>query len=341
MKAIPIITRSPVRRRAARRGGLAAAVALAGLALAACGGSSNAFSSSSSSSGSAGASASAGAGAGAGKNLVVGGANFTEMLVAQQLYGQVLAKNGYTVSYKAVENREVYEPALEQGQIDVVPEYAATMANFMSKRVNGTNAPDIATSDATTTVSAMQPLLQKKGLKALTPSTALDANAFAVTKKLADANHLTTLSDLAKLNKPLKLAAPAECPDRPFCQPGLEKTYGLKIAQLLPLGFGSPQAKQAVVSGKADMVETGTTDATLGGLGLVALKDDKKLQLADNIVPVVNAQKAGTPEIQTLLDKVSQTLTTDDLAQLNLKVDTERQKPEDVARQWLQSKGLV
>ena len=162
-----------------------------------------------------------------------------------------------------------------------------------------------------------------------------------MTKKLADANNLKTLSDLAKLNKPLKLAAPAECPDRPFCKPGLEKTYGLKIAQLLPLGFGSPQAKQAVVSGKADLVETGTTDATLGGLGLVALEDDKKLQLADNIVPVVNVQKAGTPEIQTLLDKVSQALTTDDLAQLNLKVDAERQKPEDVAKTWLQSKGLL
>jgi osmoprotectant transport system substrate-binding protein len=339
MKAISSIPRSTVRRRAPRHAGLAAAVALAGLALGACGGSSNAFSATSSSS-AAGASSSAGA-AGAGKNLTVGGANFTEMLVAEQLYGQVLAKNGYTVSYKAVENREVYEPALEQGQIDVVPEYAATMANFMSKRVNGTNAPDIATSDATTTVSAMQPLLEKKGLKALTPSTALDANAFAVTKKIADANHLTTLSDLAKLNKSLTLAAPAECPDRPFCQPGLEKTYGLKIGKLLPLGFGSPQAKQAVVSGKADMVETGTTDATLGGLGLVALQDDKKLQLADNIVPVVNTQKAGASDIQTLLDKVSAALTTDDLAQLNLKVDAERQKPEDVAKQWLQSKGLL
>ena len=109
MKALPSTTRS-----------LAAAVALARLALTACGGSSNAFSSSSSSS-SAGAGAASSAAGGAGKNLTVGGANFTEMLVAQQLYGQVLAKNGYTVTYKAVDNREVYEPALEQGQISMVP----------------------------------------------------------------------------------------------------------------------------------------------------------------------------------------------------------------------------
>jgi|1185.fasta_scaffold31749_2 osmoprotectant transport system substrate-binding protein len=335
MTAAPSLIR-PARRRL----GVGAAVALAGLTLAACGGSSNAFSSSSSST-SAAASGAASSAAGAGtKSLTVGGANFTEMLVAQQLYGQLLAKNGYTISYKAVDNREVYEPALEQGQIDVVPEYAATMANFMSKRVNGTAAKDIATADAKETVNAMQPLLQQKGLTALQPSAALDANAFAVTKKFAEANNLKTLSDLAKLNKPIKLAAPAECKDRPFCQVGLEKTYGLKISQLIPLGFGSPQAKQAVVSGKADLVETGTTDATLDSLGLVVLQDDKGLQLADNIVPVVNTQKAGTPEVSALLDKLSTVLTTQDLAQLDLKVDAERQKPEDVAKAYLASKGL-
>jgi osmoprotectant transport system substrate-binding protein len=320
---------------------VAAGVALAGLTLAACGGG-NAFSASSSSSSSAAAGgASSSAASGGGGNLVVGGANFTEMLISEQLYGQVLAKNGYTVSYKAVENREIYEPALEQGQIDVVPDYAATMATFFNQKVNGTSAKDIATADAQQTVSAMQPLLQQKGLKALTPSGALDANAFAVTKKFADANHLTTLSDLAKLGKPLKLAAPAECPKRPYCAIGLEKTYGLKISQVLPLGFGTPQGKQAVLSGRADMVETGTTDGTLAGLGLVVLQDDKKLQLADNIVPIVNVQKAGSPQITSLLDKVSQALTTEDLAQLDLKVDAQRQKPEDVAKAWLQSKGLL
>src|SRR3954467_11267974 len=336
MTAAPSLIR-PARRRL----GLGAAVALAGLTLAACGGSSNAFSSSSSSTSAAASGAPSRAAPARTKSLTVGGANFTEMLIAQQLYGQLLAKNGYTISYKAVDNREVYEPALEQGQIDVVPEYAATMANFMSKRVNGTAAKDIATADAKETVNAMQPLLQQKGLTALQPSAALDANAFAVTKKFAEANNLKTLSDLAKLNKPIKLAAPAECKDRPFCQVGLEKTYGLKISQLIPLGFGSPQAKQAVVSGKADLVLTGTTDATLSGLGLSLLQDDKGLQHADNLVPIVNTAAANKPDIQQALDKISQTLTTQDLTQLNAKVDAQRQKPEDVAKEYLTSKGLL
>ena len=312
--------------------GLLAGAAATGLLLAACGGSGDAFSSSSSSASSSGAAA-----GGAAKTLVVGGANFTEMKVMQQLYGQLLTKNGYTVTYKQVENREIYEPALEQGQIDVVPDYAATMANYISKKTGGNG--DIATADANETVQKMQPLLGQLGLTALTPSPAKDNNAFAVTKKFAEANNLKTLSDLAKLNKPVRLAATTECPDRPFCQPGLEKTYGLKVSQVLPLGFGSPQAKQAVTSGKADLVLTGTTDATLDQLGLVLLEDDKGLQLADNIVPVVG-KKANTAEVKTLLDKISAALTTEDLAQLNSKVDAQRQTEEQVAKDWLASKGL-
>jgi osmoprotectant transport system substrate-binding protein len=325
---------TPVRGAGRRRVGVLASAAVLGLLLAACGGSGNAFSSSSSSSSAAGAGT-------ADKNLTVGGGNFTEFLIMQQLYGQLLTKAGYTVNYKAVSNRELYEPALEKGEIDIVPDYAATMASFVNKKVNGTSAPDIATSDAAQTVQRMQPLLQKLGLVALDPSPAADQNAFAVTKKFAQANNLTTLSDLAKLNKPLRLAAPPECPDRPFCQPGLEKTYGLKISQLIPLPFGSAQAKQAVISGKADLVETGTVDATLDSLGLVALKDDKGLQLADNLVPVLNAKVANDQTVKDTLNKLSSTLTTEDLGKLDLQVDGQRQKPEDVAKTYLTSKGLL
>jgi osmoprotectant transport system substrate-binding protein len=310
-----------------------AGAAAAGLLLTACGGSSDAFSSSATSSGSAGGSAS---GSGS-KTLTVGGANFTEMKIMEQLYGQLLAKNGYTITYKAVDNREIYEPALEKGEIDVVPDYAATLANFISKKSGGNG--DIASADANETVQKMQPLLEKLGLTALTASPAKDNNAFAVSKKYAEANNLKTLSDLSKLGKPIRLAATTECPDRPFCQPGLEKTYGLKVSQLLPLGFGSPQAKQAVTSGKADLVLTGTTDATLDQLGLVLLEDDKGLQQADNIVPVVN-KEANTPEVKALLDKLSAALTTEDLTQLNAKVDAQRQSEEQVAKDWLASKGL-
>jgi osmoprotectant transport system substrate-binding protein len=273
--------------------------------------------------------------------LVVGGAGFTEMQVMQQIYAHLLEKAGYTVKLQTVDNREVYAPALEKGEIDVVPEYAATMAEFLNRDKNGPNAKPIATNDATATVEAMRPLADAKGLTVLDASQALDANGYAVTQQFSDSQGVTTLSQLGAKGKPIVLAATEECPDRPFCQPGLEKTYGLKISEVKPLGFGSPQTKQAVKTGDADLGLVGTTDGTLASFGLVLLEDDKKLQLADNLVPVVNTKEAGGEEVATVLNSLADVLTTEDLTALNAKVDQERQKAEDVAKTYLEDKGLL
>ena len=96
-------------------------------------------------------------------------------------------------------------------------------------------------------------------------------------------------------------------------QAGLEKTYGIDITALDPKGVGTPQSKQAVKDGTDQLVLTTTTDATLDTFGLVLLKDDKKLQNADNVLPVVNAKSAGDKEIETALGKLTQALTTEDL----------------------------
>lgn len=126
-----------------------------------------------------------------------------------------------------------------------------------------------------------------------------------------------------------------------FCKPGLEKTYGIDITALDPKGVGTPQAKQAVKDGTDQLVLTTTTDATLDNFGPVLLKDDKKLQNADNVLPVVNAKSAGDKEIAAALGKLTRALTTEDLITLNRKADAERLKPADVAQAYLESKGLV
>jgi osmoprotectant transport system substrate-binding protein len=83
----------------------------------------------------------------------------------------------------------------------------------------------------------------------------------------------------------------------------------------------------------------GTTDGTLDQFGLVVLEDDKHLQLADNLVPFVNAKSAGDPAIANALNQLSTVLTTDDLAQLNLQVDGERMEPADVAQAYLRTRA--
>ncbi|MCX4485487.1 ABC transporter substrate-binding protein [Streptomyces anulatus] len=285
-----------------------------------------------------------GSSAGDGKmgSLVVGSASFTESKVLAELYAQILGDAGYSTSITTVKNRELYEPSLEKGEIDVVPEYAATIAEFLNAKVNGAKeaqAAPVASGDAAATVAALEKLAGPLGLKVLPAGKAVDQNAFAVSKEFAEKNNLATLSDLGKSKIKVKIAAGDECEVRPFCAPGLKKTYGIDVTGIDPKGVGTPQSKQAVRDGKVQLVLTTTTDAVLDGL--VFLEDDKKLQNADNVLPVLNAADAGAPEIAEALGKLTSALTTEDLAELNRKVDAERAKPADVAKEYLESKGLI
>lgn len=288
----------------------------------------------------AAAATAAAAAATGGQDLVVGSAGFTESAILAELYAKVLANAGYHTSVKTLANRELYEPALEKGQIDVVPEYAATLAEFLNTKANGAKAKPVASSDVTATVAALTKLADQRGLKVLPAGKAVDQNAFAVSKDYAEQHHLTTLSDLGASGLKIRLAAGDECPDRPYCEPGLKSVYGIDVTAIDPKGVGTTQSKQAVKDGSDQVVLTTTTDATLDQFGLVLLTDDKHLQNADNVLPVVNAKDAGEPGVATALDKLTAVLTTADLTEMNKKVDAQRQKPADVAQDYLKSKGL-
>jgi osmoprotectant transport system substrate-binding protein len=319
-------------------GAVLGTLALAGT-LAACGGDSLEKSKDKSGSSSSGGSSSTGDGKKG--SLVIGAAGFTESAVLAELYSQVLADAGYSTSVTTVKNRELYEPALEKGEIDVVPEYAATLTEFLNAKANGAQAKPLASSDVTATVAELAKLAGPRGLKVLPAGEAVDQNAFAVTKEFATKNNLKSLSDLGTSKAKVKIAAGDECKIRPFCAPGLTSKYGIDVAGIDPKGVGTPQAKQAVKDGVDQLVLTTTTDATLDTYGLVLLQDDKKLQNADNVLPVVNAKDAGGQETADALGKLTKALTTADLVDLNRKVDAERAKPADVAKTYLQSKGLI
>jgi osmoprotectant transport system substrate-binding protein len=276
------------------------------------------------------------------ETITVGGATFTESAIMIEMYKAVLEDAGYTVEVKPVENRELYAPELESGSIDVVPEYAATFTEYLNLAENGPDAEPLATGDVDETVEALRTLAEGKGLEVLEPAEAANQNAFFVTEEFAEQHDLTTLSDLGALGQPIVLAGTQECPERPKCELGLEQVYGIDVTEDLPLGFGSPQNKQAVVDGKAQLGLSGTTDGTLGALGLVVLEDDKQLQNADNLVPVVNADgPAGSEEVAELLNGLSGTLTTEDLAELNRRVDEDREQAAGVAQDYLSEKGLL
>jgi osmoprotectant transport system substrate-binding protein len=153
--------------------------------------------------------------------FVVASANFAESEFAAQLYGQALQKAGATVSYKMdFGAREAYLPALEQGQIDLVPEFVGTLDTFLG---------GMSSNDLTATLNDARTRAEAKGFTLTTPAPADSVNTFVVTKQTADKYNLKNVSDLAKVKDPLKLGGPPECPTRPYCLMGLKSTYGLKF----------------------------------------------------------------------------------------------------------------
>lgn len=199
-------------------------------------------------------------------SIVIGAANFSENQILANVFAEVLNAAGFQARVKPVTSRDVYGPALERGELQVMAEYAGTFTEYFNKKANGANATPLASGDVDKTVTALRELAGKKGLKILEPAEAADQNAFAVTKTFAQANNLTKLSDLKGFQGKLVLGGPPECPTRPFCQPGLESTYGLSFDSFVSLDAGGPLTKTALKTGKVQLGLVFSSDGSLSTL---------------------------------------------------------------------------
>jgi osmoprotectant transport system substrate-binding protein len=195
--------------------------------------------------------------------VAVGGAGFTESTVLANVYADVLKAAGFDASVREVGSRELYLKALEAGtEIQAFPEYLATVTEFL----DNDEARQVASGDVDKTLAALKPLAQTAGLAFGDPSKAVDQNAYAVTTAFAKKVGVKTLSDLAKAcgDGSLILGGPAECPTRPFCQPGLEKTYGLKFGSFQQYGdTGGPLTKAAIQKGEVSIGLVFSSDGAL------------------------------------------------------------------------------
>ncbi len=269
----------------------------------------------------------------------IGSTNFAEQLIVGELYGQVLEANGYSVDRKFnLGSREIVAPALESGQFDLDVEYLATYTTYLNNGDAG-----MASTDPDQTAANLKGLLSSRGLTVLGYAPAVDTNALVVTKATADRLGLRNTSDLAQSNGQLVLGGPPECPDRPFCLLGFQNVYGLSFKDFKPLDVGGPLTVAALDAGQIDVALLFSTDANIAVKNFVELNDDMQLQLADNVAPVVrNDLLASAPsDFTSLINGVSAQLTTADLTALNKQVGVDRADPSDVARAWLQSKGLI
>jgi osmoprotectant transport system substrate-binding protein len=269
------------------------------------------------------------------ESLTFGAFNFNESAILMYMYGKALESKGYTVTYKAnLGNREIVEPALASGQIDFYAGYAATDLEFINK------GKGEATSDPQATTDKLNTYLSAIGAKALNPSPTVDGNAFAVTKATADKYHLTKISDLAPVAGQMVLGGPTECPTRPFCQLGLQNTYGLHFKDFKALDAGGPLTKTALKNGDIDVGLVFSSDGGIAANNFVVLEDDKHLQNADNVVPIIKTAKLNS-EITDIFNKISAALNTADLTGLNKSADIDKQDPADLAATWDKDHGFT
>ena len=267
--------------------------------------------------------------------VLVGAFDFTEGAILSHLYAGVLESAGFDVKVESVATREIMEPALEQGHIDVVPEYQGTLLRFLRP---------LADLEAEGEASAvLDEALEARGLVALEAAPGENQNVLVVTSETAAEHDLTKISDLAKVAGQMVFGGPPECPARPLCLLGLEDVYGLEFESFRPLDAGGPLTLAALNGGEIDVGLLFGTDPAIDRDGLVVLVDDEHLQPAENILPVARAEvvKENGDAFSEPLNNLSPRLTTETLRRLNSRVDDEGLSPEDVAEQWLESEGLL
>jgi osmoprotectant transport system substrate-binding protein len=243
---------------------------------------------------------------------------------------------GYQVAYKTnLGTRQVIQPALLQGQIDGYPAYAASELEFAN------NNAGQASPDAQATVAKLRDLYAPKGVAVLNAAPAIDTNAFAVTKATADKYKLKTISDLKPVAKQLVISVPGECAVNKYCGVGLQNVYGLPLSafkEVKNIEVG-PIADTALERGDVQVAEVLSTDGAALAKGFVILEDDKHLQNADNVVPIIRTPKL-TSEIRDLWNSVSAKLTTSELLAMNKRLDIDKQDPNVIAEDWLRQQGF-
>lgn len=270
-----------------------------------------------------------------GEPIVVSSFAFNESVIVAEIYAQALEAEGYQVERRLnLGNREVVKPALESGEIDLVPEYVGTIASFLG---------ETPTADSQATWEAAKTAFEASGVTLLQFSPAQDKNAYVVTAETASELGLTTVSDLAPHAPELVFGGPPECPEREFCLIGLRDVYGLEFASFTPLDVAGPITIAALEGGEIDVALLFSTQGIIADKGWVSLEDDMGLNPAENLVPAIRTEvvDAYGDDLVDLLNRVSAELTTEDLTELNKRADIDQEDPAALAMEWLIDMGFV
>ncbi|XUY28692.1 ABC transporter substrate-binding protein [Agrobacterium sp. rho-8.1] len=257
--------------------------------------------------------------------IIVGSADFPESQLLATIYAKALAAKGIKVETKlSIGSREVYMPALLDGSIDLLPEYAGATLSYLDKNATAHSPQDVA--------AALKAALPE-GVSMLTPSEAQDSDGVAVTRATAEKYKLKTIADLAPVASQLVLGGPPEWKTRKEGIIGLKELYGLEFKSFKSLDVGGPLTLSALLNDQVQAANLFSTDPTIAANDLIVLEDVKNLFPAQNIVPVLAKSKVSDVVTKTL-DAVSAAMTTKDLIVMNGRL-ANHDSFDVVAGEWL------
>ncbi|MFG2356576.1 ABC transporter substrate-binding protein [Streptomyces sp. NPDC048521] len=275
---------------------------------------------------------SAGGGGSSKGGVTIGTANFTENQVLGYLYAAALRGAGVKVTVRPnLGTREIVIPALEGGDIDLLPEYQGALLNYLDPKATPTES------------GAMQNALTlalPAGLQVLPYGTAEDSDAFVVTRETARKYGLSSLADLRKHNGELVVGAAPEVKKRQVGAVGLKEVYGVEFKEFKSLDSDGPLVKGALKKGDVDVANLFTTDTDIKANDWVVLTDPEHLIPSQHIVPLIADRKADDT-VRKALARLGNVLTTAQLTELNRQVDKDKKDPEDVANAYARQHGMV
>ncbi|HYI33511.1 MAG TPA: ABC transporter substrate-binding protein [Glaciibacter sp.] len=271
------------------------------------------------------------AGSGSGSDVIIGSADFSESQLVATIYSLALQDAGIEVTEKFnIGSREVYIAAVQDGSIDLVPEYSGALLKYLDAEAKASESGEV--------LDALAELLPDD-LTTLAPADAQNKDTLAVTEATAKQYGLTTISDLAEVAGELSLGGPPEWKTRVNGVVGLESVYGLTFKEFVSLDAGGPLTLTALVNNQVQVADVFGTDPAIESEKLVVLEDDKSLFAAENVVPVISTEKSSD-EITSVLDQVSAKLTTEGLIEMNGRIAA-GDSLTDIATDWLKSSDLI
>jgi glycine betaine/choline ABC-type transport system substrate-binding protein len=270
--------------------------------------------------------------------LTIGSKNFTEQIVLGEIYAQALEAAGYDVSTDLnLGDEQVALKALEEGEISGYPEYTSTaLTSFFDL------APEDVPSDAQQAYEESTDDFEKLGLVSYAPTPFSSANAVGLLTETADELGVSAVSDLEGKSQDLDLYGSPECRQRIDCLVGLEENYGLEFKSFTPVDIGLRY--EVLDKGDADLSILFTTDAQLFVSDeYTILEDDQGVLPAGNVIFVAGqeaAEEAG-PDFGETIEAVQENLTLEVMQELNARVDIDKEKPADAARDYLVEYGYI